>query len=125
MSVERVKYHKNMVILKLSDIGSMDEAERFRKADLLVSREDALPLAENEYYIADLIGLSVESDEGETLGTLRDVLQTGANDVYLVDSPVYGEILIPVIPPSAIRTDLDAKKMTVHLLPGLLDLNKK
>ncbi len=121
--VERVRYHKNMVILKLSGIESMDDAEKYRKCDLLITRDQALPLAENEFYIADLIGLSVETDEGESLGVLKEVIQTGANDVYLVKSPRYGEVLIPVIKDCAIHTDLAEKKMTVHLLPGLLDLN--
>lgn len=120
--VEHVKYHKNMVILKLSGISNMDEAGRYRKCDLLVTREQALPLAENEYYIADLIGLTVRSDEGEVLGTIRDVMQTAANDVYVVRGGEYGEILIPVIPPCEIHVDLDAEVVTVHLLPGLLDL---
>lgn len=120
--MEHVKYHKNMVILKLSGISNMDEAGRYRKCDLLVSREQALPLAENEYYIADLIGLRVRSDEGEELGKITDVMQTAANDVYVVDGSEYGEILIPVIPPCEIRVDLDAELVTVHLLPGLLDM---
>ena len=124
-AVEGVKYHKNMVILKLSGIDTMDAAQRYRSCDLLISRDQALPLAENEYFIADLIGLAVSSDTGEELGTLTDVLQTGANDVYLISSPKYGEILIPVIKDCVIRTELEAGKMTVHLLPGLLELNRK
>lgn len=118
-AIENVKFHKNMVILKLEGIDSANEAELYRDCDLLIDRKDALPLAENEYYIADLIGLSVETEEGEVLGTLTDVMRTGANDVYVVRSEQKEEILIPVIPDSRIRTDLAAGKMTVNLLPGL------
>ncbi len=122
-TVEHVKYHKNMVILKLSGIGSMDEANLYRKCDLLVSREQALPLAENEYFIADLIGLTVKTEEGEVLGNITDVMQTAANDVYVVKGEKHGEILIPVIPPCRIHIDLETEVATVHLLPGLLGLN--
>jgi 16S rRNA processing protein RimM len=119
--VESVRYQKNMVLIRLSGIADRTEAERYRNCDLLITRDMALPLAENEYYIADLIGLRVVTDEGETLGTLKEVMQTGANDVYVVSGDAHGEMLIPVIPDCAIHTDLEAGVMTVHLLPGLID----
>lgn len=120
-TVESVRYQKNMVLVKLSGITDRTEAERYRRCDILITRDQALPLAENEFYIADLIGLSVVSDSGEELGELTEVMQTGANDVYVVKSRKYGEILIPVIPDCKIHTDLDAGEMIVHLLPGLID----
>ena len=70
----------------------------------------------------DLIGLTVITDEGETLGKLKDVLQTGANDVYIVEQPSGKEVLIPAIKPCILTIDLEAGEMKVHLLEGLLDL---
>ena len=119
-AIERVRFHRNMVILKLKGVDTPEQAELLRRKDLLIRREDALPLAENEFFIADLIGLAVVTDEGETLGKLTDVIRTGANDVYVVKSDRYGEVLIPVIPDSKIRTDLASGTMTVRLLPGLI-----
>jgi 16S rRNA processing protein RimM len=120
-AVEGVKYVKNMVILRLSGITTRDDAERFRKKDILISRDQAVPLAENEYFIADLIGLTVMTDEGEELGKLTEVMKTGANDVYVVQGERYGEVLIPVIRDSHLHTDLEKGVITVHLLPGLTD----
>jgi 16S rRNA processing protein RimM len=120
-TVEGARYQKNMVLLRLSGIADRTEAENYRNCDILITRDQALPLAENEYYIADLIGLSVVSDDGRELGELEDVMQTGANDVYVVSGGRFGEILIPAIPDCSIRTDLEAGVITVHLIPGLID----
>ena len=89
--------------------------------DLLISREDAVPLEENENFIADLIHMTVVTDLGETLGTLDDVLQTGANDVYVVETPQKKEILLPAIRDCILNVDVEEKKMLVHVLEGLLD----
>ena len=88
----------------------------------MVSRENAQPLARNEYYIGDLIGLSVESDEGKKLGILSDVLQTGANDVYIVKRPDGGELLLPVIDACILEVNLEQGRVVAHLMEGLLDL---
>lgn len=120
-AVEGVRYQKNLVLLRLAGITDRTEAEQYRNCDILITRDQALPLAENEFYIADLIGLSVCSDDGEELGKLEDVMQTGANDVYVVTGGRHGEILIPAIPDCRIRTDLEAGVITVHLIPGLID----
>ena len=85
-----------------------------------MTREDAIPLEEGEYYVADLIGLTVVTEDGEKLGILEDVLQTGANDVYVV-SDGKREILIPVIPQCILNVDLEEGMVKVHLLKGLLD----
>ena len=118
--VHSVKFSKNMVILKLSGIDSMNDAERYRSWDLMIPREQGVPLGEDEYYIADLIGMDVVTAGGEDLGVIRDVMQTGANDVYVVDSEEYGEILIPAIKACIIQVDIRENRMTVELLPGLL-----
>ncbi len=120
-----VKYSKNMVILKLEGIDDANEAERYRGRGLFVTRENAVELGEGEYFIADLIGLSVRSDEGEDLGELSDVLLAAANDVYVVRSRGGGEILIPAIRDCVKKVDLDAGEMVVHLLPGLREANQK
>ena len=84
MEIASVKFFKNQVIVKFKGIDDINDVEKYRKAGLYVTRENAVPLGENEYFIADLIGLRVISDEEEELGVIDDVLQTGANDVYIV-----------------------------------------
>lgn len=121
LEIASVKFFKNMVILKFKGIDNINDVEKYRRATLLVTREKAVPLAENEYFIADLIGLSAVSDEGEELGTITDVLQTGANDVYVVTTPQKEEILVPAIRECILAVDLDARRMQIHLLPGLRD----
>ena len=118
--IQSVKFSKNMVMLKLSDIDSMNEAEAYRNCDLLIARYQGIPLGEDEYYIADLIGMDVITAEGQAFGVIRDVMQTGANDVYVVDSEDYGEILIPAIKACIIQVNVNENRMTVELLPGLL-----
>ena len=90
--------------------------------DLLITRDQAIPLEEDEFFITDLIGLNVVTDEGETLGTLTDVMETGANDVYCVKTPEGKELLLPAIRDCILDVDLDKEEMLVHVLPGLLDL---
>ncbi|MBR5659462.1 MAG: 16S rRNA processing protein RimM [Lachnospiraceae bacterium] len=116
-----VKYFKNLVILKLEEITSVEQARLYRNAELYVRREDAVPLEEGEYYIGDLIGLSVVTDEGKTLGTLTDVMETGANDVYIVTTPEKKEILLPAIDECILDIDLENGICRVHVMKGLLD----
>ena len=84
VEIEQVKFFKNMVILKLKGIDSMNDAEKLRNTPLLVSRENAVKLKPGEYFICDLIGLQVSDEDGKFLGTLTEVIQTGANDVYVI-----------------------------------------
>lgn len=122
LNIEGVKFFKNMVILKFEECNSMTEAEALRQCSLIITRDQAVPCGENENFIADLIDMSVITDEGEALGVLTDVLQTGANDVYVVEMKEGKEVLIPAIPSCILEVDLEANCMTVHLLEGLLDL---
>jgi 16S rRNA processing protein RimM len=115
-----VRYFKDRVILKFRELDSIEAVEELVKSELFVERKDALPLGENEYYIADLIGMEVITKDGEALGSIKDVMQTGANDVYCVESKKYGEILIPAIKQCIINVDVQENIMTVDLLPGLL-----
>lgn len=119
LEITSVKFFKNLVILKFKGIDDINDVEKYKKAPLFVTREDAVPLEENEYFIADLIGLKVISDEGEILGTLDDVLQTGANDVYVVKNDKGEEILVPAIKDCVKNVDIEGGEVTLHLLPGL------
>ena len=119
LEITSVKFFKNQVILKFKGIDDINDVEKYKKAPLFVTRENAVPLEENEYFIADLIGLSVTSDEGEELGVIADVLQTGANDVYVVKKAGANDLLIPAIKDCILDVDVENGTMKVHLLAGL------
>lgn len=121
LEIAQARFFKNQVILKFKGIDNINDVEKYRKADLYVTREHAIPLEEDEYYVADLIGLTVISDEDETLGEITDVMQTGANDVYVVETTDGKEILLPAIHECILNVDMEAKQMKVHVLAGLLD----
>ena len=121
LEITSVKFFKNMVILKFKDIDDMDTANKYRQKSLYVTRENAVKLKKNEYFIADLIGLVVTSDEGEELGVIDDVLQTGANDVYVIKGEAGEELLLPAIKECVKEVDIEAGTMLVHVLPGLRD----
>ncbi len=107
-------------LLKLDEIPDRTQADRLRGLFVLIDMEHAVPLEEGEFYLYQLIGVQVQTEDGETLGTLVDVLETGANDVYVVDSPQYGEILIPVLDEVVVDTDVAMGRLIVHLPDGLL-----
>ncbi len=119
LEISSVKFFKNLVILKFKGIDNINDIEKYKKAGLYVTRENAIPLKENEYFIADLIGLSAVSDEGEVLGIISDVLQTGANDVYVIEKAGQSDLLIPAIKDCIKEVNLEEKKMVIHILPGL------
>lgn len=119
VAIQSVKFFKNMVILKFEGIDDRDAIEKLRQAKLLVTRENAVKLKKDEYFIADLIDLQVISDEGEDLGKISDVLQTGANDVYVISREGVQDLLVPAIKECVRAVDIEHKQMTVHLLPGL------
>ena len=119
LEVERVKYFKQFVIVKFRGLNHIEDIEKFVKKNLYVTRDQAVKLKKNEYFIADLIGLQVEDEEENELGTLTDVLATGANDVYVVEQNGK-EVLIPAIRQCILDVDLEKKRMKVHLLEGLL-----
>ena len=125
LEIASVKFFKNMVILKFKGIDNINDVEKYRKCALYVTRENAVALEENEYFIADLIDMEVVTDEEERLGTLVDVMQTGANDVYVVKTESGEEILIPAIRDCIRSVDVEKGQMCIHLLPGLRDMNKK
>lgn len=122
LEIEHVKFFKNMVILKFRGYDNINDIEKYKSRDLLIPRGQAVELKKDEYFIADLIGLNVVTDKGEALGTLKDVLETGANDVYIVARPGGKELLLPAIGDCILDVDLEAGRMTVHIMDGLLDL---
>ena len=118
LHVTSVKYFKNMVILKFKEFDNINDIIPYKGMDLLVTRENAIPLEDGEYYIADIIGSKVITDEDKILGTLTDVLQTGANDVYVVKTKDGKEVLLPSIEECILDRD---KIVKVHIMKGLLD----
>lgn len=122
LTVEHVKFFKNMVILKFKGLNNINDVEMWRQKDLLITRDQAVKLQPNENFIVDLIGLQVITDEGVKLGVMIDVLQTGANDVYIVKMESGKEVLLPAIKDCILNVDLEKGEMLVHVLDGLLDL---
>lgn len=121
LKIASVKFFKNLVILKFKEFDSINDVEKFKHADLLVTREHAVKLEEGEYFIADLIGLQGISDEGEDVGELTDVIQTGANDVYVFSKEGTPDLLVPKIPDCVKNINLEDKTILIHLLAGLRD----
>ena len=118
--VENVRYHKNMVLLKLENINNPEDAEMLKNAYLEIDREDAIPLEEGTYFIADLIGLEVYSDEGNLLGEVEDIYNTGSNDIYVVKDELGKQILLPGIKDVIKDVQIENAKIIVHLIPGLI-----
>jgi 16S rRNA processing protein RimM len=118
--VERVRLHQAYGILKLADVDDRDDADLLREQFVMVPLDDAVPLDEDEYYHFQLIGLTMVTDADEILGDVTDILETGANDVYVVNGPRYGEILVPAIASVVQEIDLDARRIIITPLPGLL-----
>lgn len=119
MEIQGVKFFKQFVIVKFMGIDNINDVEKYKGKSLLVAREDAVTLEDDEYYIADLIGMRVYTEEGE-FGVLKDVIETGANEVYVVESKEHGEVLIPAIRQCILDVNVKEQKMKVHLLDGLL-----
>jgi 16S rRNA processing protein RimM len=125
MQVERVRYFKNLVIVKFKNYDNINDVEQYKKCNLYVTRDNAVELGEDEYFVADLIGLRARTEEGEELGTLKDVLTTGANDVYVIGDADGEELLVPAIHDCVREVNIEGGYVTLHLLPGLREMNKK
>ena len=119
LEVQSVKFFKQFVIVKFKGIDNITDIEKYKGKGLFVSREDAVPLDEDEYYIADLIGMEVFTEDGR-FGVVKDVMETGANEFYIVDSDDHGEVLIPAIRQCVLDVNVEEKKMLVRLLDGLI-----
>ena len=119
LDVEEIKFSKNLVLVKVKGIETIEEAVKLKNLYLYVKRED-IKLEEGSHFIVDLIGLEVYTEEGKLLGILKEVLQPGANDVYIVENEDKKQILLPVIPDVVKDIDIPNKKIIVHLINGLI-----
>lgn len=120
LEIQNVKFFKQFAILKFKGIDNINDIEKYRGKSLMIDREDAVDLDEDEYFIADMIGMKVCTEDGSEFGTLKDVMETGANDVYIIDSLEHGEVLIPAIRECILDVDMDEERMTIHLMEGLV-----
>ena len=118
--IEEVKYHKGMVLIKLKGIDNPEQADLLRQSYLLVDREKEEPLEKGVYYIVDLLGLEVYTDNNKLLGTVDDIFNTGSNDIYVVKDELGKQILLPGISEVIKEINLEKKKMIVHLIKGLI-----
>ena len=119
LKVEYVKFFKKFVFVKFEEYDDINQVEKYKRCPLLVSRENAVPLEEDEYYIADLLGMTIMDDSGVTIGKLENVIETGANDVYEVLTEDGRRILLPAIKDCILDVDMDEGIILVHMLKGL------
>ena len=119
LEIEGVKFFKQYVILKFKGYDSINDIEKYKQGKLLVTRDKAVKLKKDEYFIADLIGLQVVTEDGKDFGTLKDVMITGPNDVYVVERTDASEILLPAIKECILNVDVELGCITVHIMEGL------
>ena len=122
LEIEGVKFFKQFVILKFKGLDNINDIEKYRQKSLYVTRKNAVRLQRDEYFIADLIGLKVQDEDGKELGTVKDVIETGANDVYEVEMADGKSLLLPAIKQCILDVDVENGTMQVYVLEGLLDL---
>lgn len=120
LEIEEVKYHKDMVLVKFKGIETVEQAETLRNSYLEINREDAIPLEEGTYFIADLLESDVYTDEGELLGKLEDIYNSGSKDIYVVKNELGKTVLLPGIPEVIKEVNIEESKIIVHLLKGLV-----
>lgn len=118
--IEEVKYYKNTVLLKLKGIDDINIAEKYRNCYLKISRENAVKLPEDTYFIIDLLDMKVYTEEDIYLGNIIDVYPTGSNDIYVIKNEEGKQVLLPAIGEVIKTVDIQNKKMVVHLLDGLI-----
>lgn len=121
LHIQGVKYFKQFAILKFEEYQSLNEVEAIKGRRLFVTRENAVKLQKNEYFIADLIGMKVIDTDLNLEGTLMDVMQTGANDVYEIKLSDGRNFLLPAIKDCIKKVDMESGVMDIHILEGLLD----
>lgn len=121
LHVENAKFFKNIVILKFREFDNINEVEGFRQCDIMVTRDNALPLEEGQFYFCDVIGAQVVEEDGEIIGTVKDVIETGANNVFAIETEDGREVLFPVIPDCIKKVDTNAGVVIAHVMKGLMD----
>ncbi len=117
--IENIRAHHKRFLLSVEGIVDRTQAEQYRDLEVKLSYQDSDPLAEYEYYYWQILGMRVETEEGQELGEIVNIIETGANDVYIVQAESGEELLLPAIEDVIIDVDLEAERMLVHLLPGL------
>lgn len=118
--LKHIRWHSRYALLTLAEITNRNEAEALRGLKVLAPLAEAVPLEEDEFYLYQIIGARVEMEDGESLGTLVEVLETGANDVYVLRGSEYGEVLLPVTEETVLKTDIEAGRVLVRPPAGLL-----
>ncbi len=121
LDIVSARFFKKFVIVKFKQFGNINEVEKFRGCELTIDRKDAIKLEPGEFYCADLIGLTIVAEDGNELGTLTEILQTGANDVYeMTKKDSEEKIYIPAIKDCVKNIDMEGKKIVIHVMPGLM-----
>ncbi|MDE6845272.1 MAG: ribosome maturation factor RimM [Lachnospiraceae bacterium] len=120
MEIEGVKFFKQYAIIKFKGYDSINDIEKYKNAKLYVTRDKAVRLKKDEYFIADLIGMEVVTEEGGQFGRMKDVMVTGANDVYVVEREDGTEVLLPAIKECVKNIDMEQGRITVHIMDGLI-----
>lgn len=121
LKLKGVKFFKQFVIVKFEGFDTPESIEKYKGQPIYVTRENAVKLSKDEYFIADLIGVSVFEEDDTPLGTIKDVIETGANDVYVVSIEGENDLLLPAIKQCIKSVDIENKRMVVHVLEGLRD----
>ena len=122
LHIERARFFKNLVIVKFKEFNNINEVEGFRKRDLMVTRENALPLEEGQYYLCDVIGATVYNEEDDSvIGEVKDVIETGANNVFAIALPDGREVLFPVIDDCIKEVNTEEGRVVAHVMKGLMD----
>ena len=119
MTIEEVSYSKNLVLLKFKEAPDINMVEKYKNCYLKIDRKDAVELPEDTYFIVDLLGLEVYTEEGRKLGKVDDIFKTGSNDVYVVKNEEGKQLLLPAIADVIKTIDLQSKKIIVNLIKGL------
>ena len=120
VEIEETKYSKNQVLLKLKGIDTVEEAEKYRGWYLKIARSNSKKLPKDTYFIADLLGLTVYTDENILLGKVEDIYNSGANDIYVIKSEDGKQILLPGTKEVIKQIDLEQERITVHIIKGLI-----
>ena len=120
MKIENVRYQKHLVILKLKNVEDMNSAEKLKGSYIKIHRKDARKLPKGKYFIADIIGSEVVTDDGQSLGKVDDIYNTGSNDIYVVKDELGKQILLPGIKDVIKEIDLENEKIIVHIIKGLI-----
>lgn len=121
LKLKGVKFFKQFVIVKFEGYDNPNDIEKYKGKPIYVTRENAVKLEKDEYFVADLYDIEVYEDNGDKLGVIVDVIETGSNDVYTVKCSDGSEILLPAIKQCILDVDIDNNKMVVHVLDGLRD----